>query len=101
MVLRSPVPGDSETAVQRRHPISVLALACALGPAALLAAGDVERDDPRERARAMEDLRGDLSPSGSLRILQEARRERDRYGPRGGFRAFQAVQGSTFVNVGP
>ena len=85
---------------------SLLALVCALSAAAS-AAPKPERDDPAARARAMREIRGAGDPAAQWRILQEAGRQRDRYGmgaaAGGGQSLLTAarVQGSTFINIGP
>ena len=79
---------------------SLLALACALP-----AAAEVERDDPRARADAMLQLRGVQESAAQWRILQAAKKERDRYGMgatgTSGTRMLSSVQGSAFINLGP
>ncbi|HZX94760.1 MAG TPA: hypothetical protein VFE90_09615 [Myxococcales bacterium] len=69
------------------------------------AAGEVHKDDPAARLRAMRDWSGG-SAAGRVRVLQEAARERDRYAigaPRtaSGVLPFARVAGSSFVNIGP
>ena len=86
------------------------ALACALSAAASAASGP-ERDDPSARARAMLELRGAQDSAARWRVLQEAHKQRDQYGPRAGaatamggrqrFLTAGRVQGSTFINIGP
>ena len=88
------------------HRTSLLALASALSAAAV-AAPELERDDAGARTRALLELRGAPDPAGRWRVLEEAGRQRDRYGMgqavRGGRRQLIAgrVQGNTFVNIGP
>ena len=60
----------------------------------------MERDDPAARARATREWRGEEPPGPGT--LAAAQRERDRYAiGRAGRQLFAAVQGSTFINVGP
>jgi photosystem II stability/assembly factor-like uncharacterized protein len=102
--------------MRRRLPI-LLALACALSAAAK---AEIERDDPTERARAMLLLRGGQDSAGQWRVLEEARKQRDRYGLGAGqspsarpssspqpflsaqpLLSTQRVQGGGFINIGP
>jgi hypothetical protein len=88
--------------VSRRQWISLLAFSCANSALAV----EPERDDPAARERALQELRGEPNPAGQWRVLQEARKQRDRWAigaPAGqqGFRGAQRVQGGTFVNIGP
>ncbi|MCA1826907.1 MAG: hypothetical protein LC689_08200 [Myxococcales bacterium] len=77
----------------RKSLIALVALA------SLAAAGaEIERDDPGARHDAMVEWRGERVFS----VLEAAARERDRYDIGAPRRAmFAAVQGSTFVNLGP
>jgi hypothetical protein len=63
----------------------------------------IERDDPRARAKAMEEWRGKPSAAERWRVLEEARKERDHYGTwQPEFvQKFARVDGTVFVNVGP
>ena len=66
---------------------------------AFAASAEVDRDDPRARIEATREWRGDFAAS----VVPAAQRERDRYGI-GVWRQsriFGAVQGSTFINIGP
>jgi hypothetical protein len=88
--------------VSRRQWISLLAFYCANSALAV----EPERDDPAARERALQELRGEPNPAGQWRVLQEARKQRDRWAigaPAGqqGFRGAQRVQAGTFVNIGP
>ncbi len=89
-----------------RRRTSLLALLCAVAGAGRAAPG-FERDDPSARARALRELRGVPDPAAQWRVLQEAGKQRDRYGvpAAAGSRQRQLtaspVQGSTFVNIGP
>ena len=63
-------------------------------------AGEVEKDDPRARLKAMREWRG--NPSAGT--LEEAGKERDRYGigqPQGTLKNGAAVAGNVFINIGP
>lgn len=90
------------------HRVKLLALAVLLPP--LAHAQAPLRDDPRARLLATREWRG-TSLSGRIRLLEEARRERDHYAgtqqrrsaaavPTGAVQA-SAVQAGAFVNIGP
>jgi hypothetical protein len=57
------------------------------------------RDDPRERREAMRMWRGETDAAARWRILQEALKQRDRYGA--AIQLSAPVAGSVFINVGP
>ena len=81
----------------------VLLVAALLTRAAALAA-EVQGDDPAARLRATREWYGD-DGAGRARILEAARRERDRYavGESRAARMTKALVGSsgTFINIGP
>src|SRR5205085_1636329 len=87
-----------------RHCRTWLALA-ALLPAAARAQAPFERDDPRARLEAMREWRGQSLEAG-WGTLQQARKERDRYGIGVARRSpvqssMAAAPATAFVNIGP
>lgn len=80
------------------------AVAVALLALPAFAQEEVEHDDATARAAALREWRGPRDAAAGLRILEEARRERDRWSVsagRGFFDAPVAAPATLFTNIGP